>query len=354
MKHLTYEEIILYVNKEIAESHREQVKEHFQSCSACRKAAKQAEDLSDLITLASASRIINHANENCYTQNVIKSLLSGKISNNKRQKIIEHFCKCRNCVQVLIKTWDSIRKNYAATSRFSLEERTLHTVMNKVREKRKQTLLTKVDYFISSLPVQMQKTFTRKFNRIKKRISVAFSDPTPAFPPVFGKELVCVISPFGKVEYPIIFEWRSYGEKCIYEVLIKDINWSVITVETTLQFNKGKLALVYGEEYMWELRVKKDNEIIDEVNGFITLATLEEMKIINKFEKHIAGVEPVEDRLVFWGEFFEEMEFYMDAIKKYRDSFNILQSSALAYKIAYCYDKLELENLREEWNKIIY
>ena len=49
----------------------------------------------------------------------------------------------------------------------------------------------------------------------------------------------------------------------------------------------------------------------------------------------------------------EEKEFYMDAIEKYKEAYAIEPSPGIAYRIAYCYDKLELEELRDEWNKKI-
>ena len=54
-----------------------------------------------------------------------------------------------------------------------------------------------------------------------------------------------------------------------------------------------------------------------------------------------------------WGGTLEEKELYMDAVQKYKQAYAIQLSPGVAYRIACCYDKLELEDLREEWNKKI-
>jgi tetratricopeptide (TPR) repeat protein len=49
----------------------------------------------------------------------------------------------------------------------------------------------------------------------------------------------------------------------------------------------------------------------------------------------------------------ERKEFYIEAIEQYKKAYELDPFNGLAYKIAYCYDKLDLEEHRDEWNNKI-
>jgi len=44
---------------------------------------------------------------------------------------------------------------------------------------------------------------------------------------------------------------------------------------------------------------------------------------------------------------------FIEAINKYKEAYALQPLPGIAYRIAYCYDRLELEELRNEWNKKI-
>ena len=41
----------------------------------------------------------------------------------------------------------------------------------------------------------------------------------------------------------------------------------------------------------------------------------------------------------------------METVEKYKQAYAIEPSPRIAYRIAYCYDKLELEEIRDKWNE---
>ena len=40
----------------------------------------------------------------------------------------------------------------------------------------------------------------------------------------------------------------------------------------------------------------------------------------------------------------------MEAVVQYKAAYVLEPQNGIAYRIAYCYDRLELEELRDEWN----
>jgi hypothetical protein len=104
---------------------------------------------------------------------------------------------------------------------------------------------------------------------------------------------------------------------------------------------------------MWELKVMKGNDVLEEESGFFSLPAEEELKELEGIEYQLRINRPEQENLILWGGILEEEEFYMDAIEKYRQAYALEASPGLAYRIAYCYDKLELEELRDGWNKKI-
>ncbi len=45
-----------------------------------------------------------------------------------------------------------------------------------------------------------------------------------------------------------------------------------------------------------------------------------------------------------------DKELTSEAIEQYKNAYSLEPLSGIAYRIAYCYDKLELEELRDDWN----
>jgi len=138
-----------------------------------------------------------------------------------------------------------------------------------------------------------------------------------------------------------------------YTISVEDTNWSFTTKETKIETNIGTLKLDYGKEYMWELKVMKGEEVIDEITGFFSLATEDEVEELMEIEKQIKNIEPENDRFILWGGILEEKEFYMEAIEQYKSAYTLEPLSGIAYRIAYCYDKLGSEELRDKGNRKI-
>jgi len=258
---------------------------------------------------------------------------------------------CRYCLTKLIKIQRAL--NMAQKEPAWSYEKICHVIKKTQREKRVNTLMAKFAKMVKKSPIDLQKEFETIGKKLETLLRRTFTYPAPVFAPVFGEYSVAVLSPFGKVRYPIIFEWRPYEEADKYVISIEDVDWYYTTNKTRVDVDETELPLIYGNEYMWELKVIKEDEIIEEENGFFSLPTEKEVKEIGDIENQIKEIEPQEQKFILLGGILENKEFYMEAIEKYKKAYTIKPDPGVAYRIASCYDKLELEDLRDNWNKKI-
>jgi len=217
-------------------------------------------------------------------------------------------------------------------------------------KRRDKNLMAKYDEIVKRNPSSMKNSLVKIRSDIEALFKVTFTHPTPRFSPVFGEHQAAVLSPFGKVRYPIIFEWTSLEDADEYYIGIEEATWSRTTTQTKIAASPEDLRLDYGEEYMWKLRFLKNGKAIDEITGFFSLISEQESEELKEIGKQIEVVEPGADRLILLGSVLEKKELYIEAIGKYKEVYVLQPSSGIAYRIASCYDHLELEGLRDEWN----
>ena len=202
-------------------------------------------------------------------------------------------------------------------------------------------------------PPNLRKRIEAISENVENLVRRTFAYPTPHFAPVFGEFPGGVLSPFGKVRYPVVFEWQSYEQADRYIISVDNAR-TYATSGTRVEVSPQELDLMYDTEYMWDLKVMQGDEIIEEENGFFSLPAERELKGIEEIEDQIKGVAGEKDRLILWGGILEEKGFLMEAVENYKNAYTIDPFPGIAYRIAWCYDQLELEGLRDEWNKKIY
>lgn len=275
----------------------------------------------------------------------------GIMEEHEEQKFWAQTQECTYCLAKLIKIQRAL--NTAQKEPDWSYEKIRQVIEKTQREKTVNALMARFAEMVKKSPVDLWKKFEATGERLENLFQTTFAYPAPSFPPVFGEYPVTVLSPFGKVRYPIIFEWDPYEETDKYIISIEDLDWSYTTGKTRVEVDQKEVPLIYGNEYMWELKVMRGDEIIEEENGFFSLLSEEELTEIELIENQIKDIIPEDHKFILWGGILEEKEFYMDAIEKYKQAYSIEPSPGVAYRIAYCYDKLELEELRDEWNKKI-
>ena len=188
---------------------------------------------------------------------------------------------------------------------------------------------------------------------VQNLLRQTFSLPTLRFAPVFGGEAPRLAGPLGKTRYPILFAWQAEEDADEYVVSIDGYDARFATSANSIELTPDMLALDAGASYMWQLDILAGGRNLEQTTGFFSLVTAEEADEISSVENEIKSLEPPEDRYLLIGEILERKELFVDAIKSYKRSHELEPFPGLAYRIAFCYDQLQLEELRDEWNRKI-
>jgi len=176
-----------------------------------------------------------------------------------------------------------------------------------------------------------------------------FASPAPSFAPVFGVGRVSVLSPFGKVRPPIVFAWEPLEGTDRYRVSIEEAGWSQITTGTSLVVD-DEFRIEYGREYHWSMEALRSDCRIDLISGFLFVPPKNEIEEIEQIEQQLDTVELEAHRLILLAAILEQRGFYQEAALKYQEAFETEPIAGIAFRIASCFDRLELEELRDRWN----
>ncbi len=351
--HLSDIEVILYCDRELSTDDRLKVSKHIESCESCSRLVVEAQTFSRVLYKVLEDDLSVKRKEGCLSDMEISAYLENRVSSEERMVIEEHMSKCGYCLSILVDAGKALQESIREEEPHFSYEKIMDIVKQQLREERGKALFEKFTALAEKSPPAVQNALKRIKNDIEAMFKNTFAYPSPQFAPVFGEHRVTVFSPFGKVRYPIIFEWMPYEGADRYTISVENTGWSFNTPEIRVKVRSEELKLNYGKEYMWELKVMKGEEVIDEITGFFSLATEDETEELMEIEKQIKSVEPLQDRLILWAGILEEKEFYMEAVEEYKKAYKLESMEGIAYRIAYCYNKLELEELRDEWNRKI-
>ena len=347
--HLSDIEITLYCDEELNNEEMLKVNAHMQSCESCKRLVVENQNFTGMLHMALENDLSTEIKEDCLSDMDISYYLEGNVSSPERIIIEGHLSKCGYCLDIIVETEKFLEKGVEEVSLYS-NNKVMGFVKQRLRKDWSKALVGKFRTLIIKSPTLVKKTFEAIQDDMEAMINNTFTYPSPNFAPVFGESTVTVLSPFGKVRYPITFRWMPFDEANCYTISVDNTNWSFNTSDTSVRVSPKELRLDYGTEYMWELKVLKGEETIEDITGFFSIATNEEIKELSKIEKLLNSVKPETDRLMLWSGILEEKGFYMEAVEQYQKAYDLVPLDGIAYRIASCYDRLELEELRDEWN----
>lgn len=350
--HLSDIEITLYCDKELNNEEMLKINEHLQGCESCRRLVMEDQSFTGLLYRTLEDDLPTERKEDCLSDMDLSSYLEGHISSAERISIEGHLTKCGYCLDIIVEAAKFLKEGVKEEPFYS-NEKIMGLVKQQLRIEWSNALVGKFRALIKKSPPVLKKTFEAIRDDMETMIKNTFTYPSPRFAPVFGESLATVLSPFGKVRYPIIFEWMPFEGADHYTISVDNTNWSFDTSETRVKVSPKELGLDYGNEYMWELKVVKGEKIVKEITGFFSLATEDEIRDLIEIENQLKSIKPELDRLILWGGILEEKGFYMEAVEQYKKAYDLEPVDGIVYRIAYCYDRLELEELRDEWNRRI-
>ncbi len=351
-KHLTEKDVFLYCDKEMDKKGVFVIEKHLEDCKSCKQLLENTLSFSKMLKNVAKNNLSVNIKNDCLNDMDISAYIDNKVSSEKRIIIEEHLCNCAYCLNIMAETKTSLEDNVIQKDIQPPIENIWPVVMQKLRKQTFKSLTQKFKNCYKKSPHNVQ-NYLGKINKdIENILKKTFTYPSHRFAPVFGEHKSKYLSPFGKVRFPVVFEWLPYKDTDKYIISIEGVNWSISTNESRLRIESKDLKLEYGKEYMWELKIINTVES-EEKTGFFTIAAKDEIKELLQIEKQFKDIVPSQDRYILWATILEEREFYLEAIEHYKKSYELESSECLAYRIAYCYNELELEELKGEWNKKI-
>ena len=294
---------------------------------------------------------MNHITLNCLQDIEISRYIDNNLTKNEALRIDAHLNKCLYCLHIVSGSIASLEKDIDNIEYDINTHKLLSIIKKKLRE---NTILCVEDTILHLLETTAKNRdflANHTIHHIRDLIKEAFSYPCPHFDPVFGDAQSRVLSPYGKVTFPVRFEWTSHEQADTYKLSLNDRLWEGSTTSTVIQLDQS--VLQYNCEYMWSLNYIQNEETIDEVSGFFWVGSEEAHQEINHVESVLSALDSNSVTPLLLGAFLEVREFYIDAIYAYKNAYNLNPSPAIAYRIATCYHHLELEELCNEWNKLI-
>lgn len=284
-------------------------------------------------------------------ENKLWEYANGLMSEDEEDKFLGQIKECKYCLAKLVST----QKKLEEVQEESVwpYEKVKAAIEKDLGMRKVESLMQEFAGLIKKVPAHLQNSLESIGHNLNDLFRKTFIYPTPCFSPVFGKSPVTVLSPFGKVRYPILFEWSLFKGAKQYSISIDEVNLSITTAKNKVKITKEDLVLESGKEYMWELKIFRGKNKIEEIACFFSLGTEKEIKELEAIEKEANKIDAEEDMLMLFAAILEEKGFLIEAVEKYKQAYKINSSENIAYRIASCYDKLELEALRDEWNRKI-
>ena len=199
---------------------------------------------------------------------IIEKFADGKLRRDELLEVEEHIAICPECKKRVhtLRDFSSIWNKWTAKAHGEAYRKTdkkkLAAIRKELSERKAEALMERFLNMTRKSPAHLKKTLEAIGQNLNDIFRKTFTFPTPSFAPVFGEYPVTVISPFGKVRYPIVFEWQPYKRANKYIISIEETDWSYTTTGTKIKVGPKELELPYSSEYMWELKIMKGDEII--------------------------------------------------------------------------------------------
>ncbi len=350
--HLTEAEINLLIDGNLSGDELACVARHLRGCEECQEAVKSTAEALRLTDETLTVLQLEQPTDACLSSDLIERYARNSVTEHQRATIAEHASRCRLCRQSLVSVM-SREGTQRMTSAADQMAENATTLIDGVKARWLSGLLRHLDAIGASARHGLAAELQVLISQAKASLQSALASPTPRMDPVFGSGRPSVLRPFGKVGFPITFEWQPLGTDggiCSYQISVHETGWSTATSDTKLSFSRQELDLDYGQKCTWQLTVLQNEYAEKRLYGnFITIDEQSEKHIVG-FNELLSAVELDTDRLVVHGSLLEAMELFVDAIDHYRQAYELSPSPGIAYRIAVCYDQLKLYDLREQWN----
>ncbi len=312
----------------------QRVRGHCNRCTTCH--AKVEDELRDAMTFVWALDLDIALEDSpaCRAQ-PINRYLQGTLSGEEREALETHLVNCGPCMYRLTHQGAEITENLPDLDVGGLYERVRARRRFEVLRARLDSLQQRADGWYQNLIQDLHRTLAK---------------PVKPLPSVFGEAQTQVLSPFGKVRFPVSFCWYPFEGAESYRLEIEGVDGSFDVAGTEFVLTEEAASLDNGTTFMWTLGIVAGCNVVEELTGFCSVVNDDDVSRLFEVEDVVENLEPLEDRYLLIGEILERLGLYVEAVVNYRASYEIDPWEGVALRIACCYEKLELEELRNEWN----
>jgi hypothetical protein len=286
--------------------------------------------------------------QRCPADGVLAAYVENKLSAPEVAGVLTHVSACPHCLGLFAALHrqplaaDSLPADPAAA------ERLAQTVRGAVRQEYGESLLAKFREIVRASQNDLRSYLEQAAGGLVSLIQSSFVYPTPVFAPAAGPSPPAVLSPFGKMRFPILFRWEPYLQSDSYELFVPEAGWSTRTTRSRLLVAEGQ-ALQFGREYSWRLEFHRQSDVLAEAPGAFSVLSAGESQLMARVEERMQNVEPEADRLTLWGGLLEHGGLAAEAVQNYRRGHLLRPSAGLAYRIACCFDRFGMAHLRDRW-----
>ena len=270
-----------------------------------------------------------------------------------QEMFLEHASTCFRCLGLLAASVVASPGEPDQEPAPEARERMLRTFRRSVREERATVLVANFRDLIREAPGDIRDYLEGLGKSIGTLLHETFTYPTPSFTPTPAGTSPTVISPFGKVRFPILFRWELFQQSNNCQLSADQIGWGIHTTRSRILVRNDEWPGESGRQYEWKLDFRKDAHTLAEYRGDFSIVTSEEASRLARIDDRMRTIKPEVDRLTLWGALLEQCGLCAEAVQNYLRGHLIAPSAGLAYRIAFCFDRFGLLQLRDRWNQEI-
>ncbi len=364
LRHISEEDVFLLLDREMPPETLGQLESHLRSCEICQGTAASASTLLGAIRSAAANELAGPTAIDvpeaaragrgpCPSDAELATYFERLRFLEENPEVKNHVSRCPRCIALFASSARRSAPEQVLELHSEERERIIREFRKMVREEHAEALLAR----FSKLAREAHHDIRDYLGEIGKGLVVLFREtftyPTPAFASLAGTAPPAVISPFGKVRFPVLFRWEPFQQSDNYELSVEESGWSLKTTRSRILVEKGEAVWEPAREYGWTLQYRHQSSVLAAVRNAFSILNEQEAHVIAQIGDCMRQISPEEDRLTLWGGVLELGGLCSEAVQNYQRCYLMKPSAGVAYRVASCFDRFGLVHLRDRWNRRI-
>ncbi len=268
-----------------------------------------------------------------------------------------HLSLCPRCLAVVAAGSEGLAQEPIEPPDQVVFERSLEALIHGLRCTKGRALVDHFRHIVERSQGDTRDRLVALQGNVANIIGDSFRFPLtlPRWEPVQAPTGPLLLSPLGKVRFPLRFELEpeTKGYRC--ELLAGTSPQRLDTQDLGGSLAAADSAWLPGSEVFWMLVEWRGDAKVGSTHGSFVVATQEEADKLNELETLFKNIDQPVEELSLWGCICEAQGFFDEAIQSYRKTYSASvkagsPSVESAYRIACCYDHLGAGPLRDRWS----